>query len=190
MLYDKYKNKIQKIAKAKNTIMFFKFVFLSIFVLIVLFSITLISSKGRLKKGIEMPSTINYGEDYDFNVKTYFNGGLKYFEYRMEGSSEWSKEKPSRVGTYYVRAVTNKFIGSRKSPEYQFKINKTNLDITVTSNTITYGSYPEYTSTGLIKNDKISEITFLFDSFANTKTTATISLDSVKVVDSNGLDVT
>lgn len=50
MLYDKYKNKIQKIAKAKNTIMFFKFVFLSIFVLIVLFSITLISSKGRLKK--------------------------------------------------------------------------------------------------------------------------------------------
>ena len=137
-----------------------------------------------------MPSSINYGEDYEFSVKTFFNGGLQYFEYREENSNEWTKEKPTKVGTYYVRAVTSKFIGNRKSAEYKFSINKVDLNINVTSDTITYGSYPEYSTTGLINRDRISEITFAFDSYGSIKTNANINLDSVKVTDVNGLDVT
>ena len=190
MLYDKYKNKIQKVAKVTNFIYLFRFVFLSIFVLIVLFSITFISSKGRLKKGIEMPTSISYGEDYEFKVKTFFGGGLERFEYRSESSSEWTTEKPTKAGTYYVRAVTHKFVGNRKSSEYKFTINKASLDINITSDTITYGDYPAYSSSGLKNNDSINELTFTFDPYDKVETNVDINLASVKVIDVNGEDVT
>ena len=188
MLYDKYVEKIKKVAKTKGVIMFFKFVFLAIFLLALLFSITFIANKGKLKKGIEMPSEINYGEDYDFSAQTQFGGSVRYFEYRAENSTEWSKEKPILAGNYYVRAITNKFIGKRTSAEFGFTINKTNLDINLTSDTITYGDYPSYSSTGLKNKDSISEIVFNFDSFNLTKTNIGVGL--VKVSDVNGADVT
>ena len=190
MLYDNYKNKIKKIANVKNVLVFFRFVFLAIFVLIVLFVITFVSSKGKLKKGITMPSNINYGEEYNFDVETFFGGGLKYFEYREESQTEWTTEKPVKAGTYYVRAVTNKVFGSRTSAEYKFTINKINLDLIITSDTITYGDYPIYSATGLKNNDRISQITFAFDSFNKSTTNINIDLQSVVVNDSNGNNVT
>ncbi|MCR5461761.1 MAG: hypothetical protein K6E87_01710 [bacterium] len=188
MLYDKYVEKIKKVAKTKGVIMFFKFVFLAIFLLALLFSITFIANKGKLKKGIEMPSEINYGEDYDFSAQTQFGGSVRYFEYRAENSTEWSREKPILAGNYYVRAVTSKFIGKRTSAEFGFTINKTNLEINLTSDTITYGDYPSYSQTGLKNKDSISEIVFNFDSFNLTKTNVEVGL--VKVSDVNGIDVT
>ena len=188
MLYDKYVAKIKNVAKAKGVILFFKFVFLAIFLLALLFSITFIANKGKLKNGIEMPSSINYGEDYEFACKTQFGGSVRYFEYREENSTEWMKEKPTLAGTYYVRAVTSKFVGSRKSSEFKFTINKKDLSIDVTSDKVNYGEYPTYTVTGLKSNDNVNSLTFTYDSF--NKTMTNVSISNVIVTDVNGTDVT
>ena len=188
MLYDKYVDKIKKVAKAKGVVLFFKFIFLAVFLVALVYSITFIANKGKLKDGIEMPSSINYGEDYEFSAKTQYGGDVRYFEYRAENSDEWSKAKPTLAGTYYVRAVSNKFIGSRKSSEYKFVINKQKLDINVSSTTITYGDYPNYSADGLKNKDVVNSLTFTFDSYGKTMTN--VSISDVIVTDVNGEDVT
>jgi len=101
MLYDKYQEKISRTVQTLAVIRRFRVLILTVLITAVVLAASFLLSQGAIYGDEELPDTLVYGEEMDRSAKALFSN-VRY-EYRTEGSTEWTEAEPVRAGTYYVR---------------------------------------------------------------------------------------
>ncbi len=188
MLYNDYKNKMIKAKKFKNIFNIIRWPLLGLVVAAIIAIITINSIKGSSKNGIEINSSYLYGEEINPQCDVKMSNVLRY-EYK-DSSSTWSKNKPLKVGSYEVRAITKGLFGNKVSSKKSFEIIPTNLNIDVDTLIVPYGKYPEAKASGLVNGDKVVGVTYTYDDLSVSNTLVNMTLASIKIVNSLGEDVT
>ncbi|MFA7628625.1 MAG: hypothetical protein WCY37_04460, partial [Candidatus Dojkabacteria bacterium] len=133
---------------------------------------------------VEMPSEIVYGETINESGSAVFSGVL--YEYRAEGETLWTSNKPVRAGNYQVR-VSSKGIFGTKTKQYDVVVKPKVLNLALNEQEIMFGGEPSL-SADLISGDKIAYVSFIFEDISSTQTNVTIN--DLIIEDSNGINVT
>ena len=189
MFYESYVEKILKVAKVKDFFHRFRILFISIFALITLLTSGYLTTKGMIIKEITVSQVVKYGDKIDCDAKALFTR-IEY-EFKHEDSNTWSTIEPTQLGQYEVRAVAKKSFGRKSySDVASFEVLPQALTITIDSNSVIYGDQPSYSTDGLVKGDKIQEIEFTFENVMLTNTNVSLDVDNIKIVNSNGHEVT
>ena len=195
MLYESYEQKMAKIAR------FLKFVFKHLTKIIIAASVviatttTILAVKGTIIGAKDCPESIVYGEELGFSANA-FLGKVKY-EYRLDGTDEWSSEFPILPGTYNVRPFSTSIFGNSRYGKIQtFVINPKNIEINIKTSSMVYGGTPEIESSELKAGDTLYCQDFIFEDGNNQalltpgKANVSPNLDAVVIVDKDGRDVT
>lgn len=205
--YDNYLNRIQKLAKFKNFVHKFRFLFIGLFSLIIAATAGLLIAKGQVTTAMTLPAQIVYGDSYEPTPASAFMSSVSY-EYSLEGSGKWSSEKPVKAGKYLARTVTEKAFGKGYSAPVHFEITPREAEFTIGATSVVYGDVPANCKvSNLVPGNSLvsSELIFKYNSLTANNTNAyavrayagkayidTLYLDqdSVKIVDKNGEDFT
>ncbi len=115
MLYREYQNKMQRVEDFLLKLWHFRFLILAVVVAALTFVITMTSVAGIVSDATECPPEIVYGEENPYRAKAVFQN-VRY-EYRSENSGAWTEDVPRRIGSYWVRAVSE---GAGKKGEAHF----------------------------------------------------------------------
>ncbi len=193
--YDNYKNRIEKLAKVKHVLHKFRFLICGVLALIVGVSVGLMCAKGSYTSGMSLSAqTVNFNEYYEVTAAKAFLASPKEqrIEYSLEGSNEWTTQKPVKAGKYTARTVTKKIAGYSYSSPVTFDILPVDAEFTITSNSVVYGNTPEYTLTPLVSGHKVDESVLVFDyaDYAAASTEVNAVESSLKIVDGSGDDFT
>lgn len=189
--YDGYKNRIEKVAKAKAFIFKYKFLFIGMLAILIGGITALLVMKGTVTSAFVLPEQVIYGDEYSPSDASAFLSGVDY-EYTLQDKEEWTAEKPVKVGKYFVRTVTNRAIGKGYGEPVAFEILKKEASLTFNENetSLIYGDSPEITLEGLVSDyDRIrsADCDFEYDTDDWTVKVSAAS-GSVRIVDKNGED--
>ena len=151
MLYERYEKRAKLFYTTK------KFIYKNrISILIASSIVVLLLSLFMFTKGIvynvEMPSEIVYGETINESGSAVFSKVL--YEYRAEGETLWTANKPVRAGNYQVR-VSSKGIFGTKTKQYDVVVKPKVLNLSLNEQEIMFGGEPSL-SANLISGDKIT----------------------------------
>ena len=192
--YDSYKNRIEKVARVKAVILRFKFLIIGVLAVIIAGVTALLATKGMVTSAMVLPAEITYGDEYSPTAATAFLSGVTY-EYSVQGTDEWSEEKPLKVGKYFARTVTDKAIGKGYGEPVGFEILPKAAEFVLNDTQMTYGTAPsKYSLNGIISGDRIRTVDFIYD-YHDTEEYDDWSVDvfvgagGVRVVNKNGEDM-
>lgn len=186
-MYEEYVKKIKRIASVKNFIVRFRILISSVTLVLVGLLTAFLVSKGHVSSITLNTTNLEYGEKLEYRASSLFSD--VYFEFLVDGA--WTKEEPKVAGTYEIRAVSKGAFSKKYSDSLTYVISKKDLTINVNENqTITYGSMPSVSYDGLIDGDKIVLADILFNYEDLTKSSTNVGISSLKVVNSEGVDVT
>ncbi len=187
MFYDKYEEKIKKVADIKANILKYKLLILTIITLIVAVNITLLSVNGMIIEDLNNVSSIQYGQDLVLESNVLFKDA--YYEYSDSNTNEWSIESPSVPGDYKVRLVSKRSFGflSYGTPQL-FTISPIEVDVKIESSSVVFGSNP-IIAADLIEGDTITQFSVEYENPYSLNTKVTPISDSI-IVMSNDIDVT
>lgn len=191
--YDAYKNKILRIAAIKRFIFKFKVPIIVVLSLIVASLTTFLCVKGTITSNVAVVTeNIIYGENYEIKEAKALFAKIRSYEYLREGESAWSTEKPTLAGKYKVRAVTRGGFKSKRGNEVEFEILPRPVTFAILDDEIVYGSKPADIEFPLVGTDRVSEseLNYEFDGFESENTAVQVELDSVRISNSAGVDVT
>ncbi len=188
MDYDSYKLRINKINNIKNNILRFKWLIISILVLIIIAFSTYASLKGRVMH-VSYSNTLTYGDNYTIECNNFFESS-NTLEYAKEDEDEWTKDKPVLTGKYKFRVISNGLFKKRISKNYYFEIDKRELLIDVIDTEIIYGKTPTYETLGFVDGDNLTSLTFNYKDKTLSNTLVNLELDSVSIVNASGENVT
>lgn len=187
MLYQRYENRIKKIAKIRVAIYKYRVpILIGISVILILIGWLLIK-KGTIEEDLSLSSpTVTYGEDYSASAKTFMTEP----EYQFKAADgEWTDGLPELVGDYKIRLKSRRTFGFYSYGEEQdFCINKKKFSVNY-GNNIYYGEDP-VKGFNVISGDEVK-------SYALTKNilyvgTTSVGLEnySVQIVNAENVDVT
>ncbi len=187
MLTEVYKNKI------KRYLAFYKFIYRFRILLIILACVivgvtsTLLSLKGLVIDTLKI-SDVQYGEKLTYSSTGLFDNYIHY-EFKKDGSNEWSQNVPKLVGKYQIRGVSkNIFGGFYYGKPQNFEINPKICDVTVSEKVSTYGDIPTM-NFNLLSGDEIVDLNFTYNSYGDNYANVSFDKDSVVVVNKSGEDV-
>lgn len=181
--YDQYENRIKKVAKFRNFMNKYKFLFIAVFALVVAAVATLLSLKGSLSGEIVISSSV-YGESYsDPEGVSAFWSDVSY-EFAREESGEWTEEKPVKAGKYNVRAVSSKTIGKGYGKIASFEIAPREVEFSIVSESVEYGGVPKDISLELLSGDRLdrNSLLFVYDDYVSERTGVDLDESSVKII--------
>ena len=216
--YDKYQNRIKRVAAVKNFIVRFRALFITLFAVLIAASLALMFTKGMITKSIILPDKIVYGDDYGSEIQQpkAFLSGVEYQFKRIKDENdaksaakysltddevseeteeeEWTHDLPTYAGRYLVRMVTNKIFGKSYSTPKEFEIETKHVDFVITGNSVIYGEMPkegEYEFT-TVKGDNFDKdaVRFKYEDPAADSTVVWADKDSFRIYNSKGEDVT
>ncbi|MDE5548525.1 MAG: hypothetical protein K2J30_05980, partial [Clostridia bacterium] len=188
--YDRYKDKIAKLAAVKNFVVRFRALFIAAFALIIALVAAFLATKGIITSDISLlQADIQYGDVYDLKPAKALFSSVRY-EYSPEDSEDWNAEKPDKAGKYRVRTVTNKAFGVGYGKPLSFEIAPRPTEIEIKQESVVYGDDPSNFTCSLVNGDKLSVVGFRFDSFATDITSVCANADSVVITNAAGEDVT
>lgn len=192
--YDNYKNRIQKLAKAKRILHKFRFVICGALALIVGTSVGLMVAKGSYTSGMSLSAqSVMFNEDYEVEAAKAFlcSSSEQYVEYRAE-NGDWTRKKPVKAGKYSARTVTRKLVGYNYSSAVDFEILPVEADFTITGTSVTYGSAPAFTVPQLVSGHSVdkSALQFEYAVYGAPSTEVNVVESSIKIVDESGDDFT
>lgn len=191
--YDQYKNRIQKIAKMRKFVLKYKFLFLAVFLIIVATTCSLLVSKGAVMGETVLSSMqINYGDLYEVTPASAFLSSTS-IEYSAVGTDIWTAEKPQIAGKYLARTVSEKTIGHGYGKAVEFEILPIESEFIILSDSVVYGGIPaKYQLSNLVGTDSLLEedLQFVYDDATAAVSDVTVDLQSIKIVDENGVDRT
>ncbi|MCM1546446.1 MAG: hypothetical protein NC033_05360 [Clostridiales bacterium] len=192
--YDNYKNRIEKLAKAKRILHKFRFLICGVLALIVGTSVGLMVAKGSYTSGMSLSAqTIAFNEDYEVSAASAFlaSPSEQRIEYRLEGG-DWTSEKPVKAGKYSARTVTKKLVGYSYSPAVSFEILPLDAEFTVTGGSVTYGGVPDFTLPQLVAGHRVdkSSLQFTYAEYGAPSTEVNAVESSLKIIDASGDDFT
>ena len=188
--YDKYKNKIAKLAAVKNFVVRFRALFICVFALIVALITAFLATKGMVIDDFTLSKAdIVYGDSYEIRPAKALFSSVRY-EFAPEDSEDWSAAQPDKAGKYRVRTVTDKAFGVGYGKPLSFEIAPKPTEISIKQETVVYGDDPSNFHCELVNGDTLSVVGFRFESFATDVTNVSANAESVVITDKNGEDVT
>jgi hypothetical protein len=156
MLYENYKNKIERIAKIRDFIIKYRAIFITILAIILAGVIALLSYIGSFTSPLTCNNNVVYGNSVQCTQEAFLSNVT--YEYKINDT--WQTEKPIYPGEYLVRGVSKNGFGFRRySEETTFKIIPKNVDLFVKNQKTTYGDKPILYG-NLINGDKVEGGTF------------------------------
>ena len=207
--YDIYKNRIRKIAAVKNFIVKFRILIISVICLILAAVTALLVIKGIVVDGVTLPAQIIYGDLYEPEGGKALLSDVR-FEYAYKsprGDTKsaaksavaggdglvWSEVKPDKAGVYYIRTVTDKAFGiTGYGSPVEFEIKPKTVEFLILDEAVVYGADPDEYVFDLVGGDKliVSGLKYDFSGFEADVTNVCANADSVKIIGSEGDDVT
>ena len=140
--YDNYERKIKKITRVLKLLFRHK-IKIALGILAVIISAVLmtvavsafLAVQGTILSDDENYATqIVYGDDLDYSANALL---CKVgYEYRAEGSDDWSEEFPLDPGNYEVRAVANAMVGKRYGEERPFTVMPKEITVRIVGNIV------------------------------------------------------
>ena len=100
--YDNYKNRIEKLAKARRTAHQFRFLIAGVLTLILGTAVGLMVAKGTYTSGMVLSAeTVVFNQPYEITPAKAFlaPASSQKIEYSAD-NSDWSGEKPVKAGKY------------------------------------------------------------------------------------------
>lgn len=188
--YDRYKNKIAKLAAVKNFVVRFRALFISGFALILALIAAFLATKGMVTSDFSLSQAdILYGDSYEIRPAKALFSSVSY-QFAPEGSEEWSDKLPDKAGKYLARTVTSKAFGTGYGKPLSFEIAPRPTEIAITEDSIVYGDDPDSFTCTLVNGDTLSVVGFRFDSFASDVSNVSANAESVVITNRAGEDVT
>lgn len=188
--YDKYKNKIAKLAAVKNFVVRFRALFICAFALIVALISAFLITKGMVINDFSLSKAdIFYGDSYEIQPAKALFSSVRY-EFAPEDSEQWSETLPDKAGKYRVRTVTDKAFGTGYGTPLSFEIAPKPTEISIKQDSVVYGNDPSNFTCELVNGDTLSVVGFRFESFASDITNVCANADSVVITNKAGEDVT
>lgn len=189
MLYQEYKKKVLKFVKILETIRKYRVLIITVTSIILLLIASFLATKGIIYGQSLSSSELIYGDEYNFSAKSLFSS--VQYEYKQEGSTEWTNEKPTRVGTYQVRAMGKASFGQyRYGDEFTFVILHRAINVEVSEETICYGDTPSILCDNLAPNNVVQCLKFNYADLTQSSTTVTPDANNIIITDSKGENVT
>ena len=189
MRYQQYKNRMLKIRKVIDFFYRFRFVFAGAITAIVAASITLDVTRGNITETTEFKIAYQYGEEIECSGSA-FMGNVTY-EFRRKGDTEWSEEKPIYPGQYEARAKSKGNHGYKYSEETSFTITPYHSLFEIKGSSVNFGDDSPELSYDLLPGDHLNEDYIVeYADKTKTKTTASININSLKIYNSDNVDVT
>ncbi len=193
--YDNYKNRIEKLAKAKRIIHKFRFLIIGALALVIAVSVGLMLAKGSYMSAMTLSAqNISFNESYEVTPAKAFLASARSqrVEYSIEGSDEWTTEKPVKAGKYLARTVSPKIVGYSYSTPVAFEITPLDANFEILGDSMVYGELPEYYTTGLISGHSVDTqaLDFAYDNYGADSTRVDVVQSSFKIIDRNGEDFT
>ena len=187
MKYDKYVKKVKKAIKTQNFILKHKMIFVAIASILLVLSASYLFTAG-IVTDVELPTTFTYGEEIQVKGNAMFRQVT--YEYKYEGTDEWTQEEPTMPGNYEVRAVATKLIGGVSySAPAPFVIGPKEVDVNVVSGYVAFGDKPSLTA-NLIEGDYIYYADFEYADYTSKSTIASVIEESIIIHNALGEDVT
>ena len=189
MRYQQYKNKMLRIRKVIDFFYRFRFVFAGAIAAIVATSIVLDTTRGNIIETSSFEKTYKYGEPITYSGSAFM--GKVTYEFRRKGEEEWSEETPKYAGEYEARAKSQGSHGYKYSAETTFKIEPYETTFTIKNDRINFGDESPELAYTLLPGDRLEE-TYKVDYLDKTAetTTASINTQSLKIFNSDNVDVT
>lgn len=190
MLYERYEQKMQKIASVKNNVIRFRIPLIAIACMLFLTLTVLLSVKGMITTDIESVSDITYGTKISVYAESLF--GDVDFEYRLVNSRslDWSEEEPILPGVYEVRASSKRTIGTSYGEPVEFTILPIESNLKVKESSIVFGDSFNFVA-DLIDGDYFVSGDVLYEDYY-TLSSQIVSpiIETVVIYNKDGVDVT
>ena len=188
MLYQEYKNKMQKLVRILEVIRRFR-----VLIIFVVLSATLLLLGFLITKGMVFDTDLGeesftYGEEIDFSAKSLFS--RVGYEYKYE-DSDWTTQPPRNVGEFKVRAYGKNIFGKQRyGKEFSFTVTKKVVELEIKEEAIGYGETPTPKIDGLEFGDAVFCTEYIYGDRTQAATVVTPVLSSVKITNTDGNDVT
>lgn len=187
MLYQDYKDKINRRFKIRGILRKYRVPIISAISLIIMLVASFIATKGMVFGDSLETNKIEYGNKPSFTASAVFSD-VRY-EFSPANEDKWTTTVPALMGNYKMRVVANGVFGERFSDEQAFSIVPRRISVVANTPTIMYGEKPGVTAS-LAFNDRVVCGEFVFDDSTKQKTNVTPVKESVTVIDKDGKDVT
>lgn len=143
MLYQSYKNKLDKRNKIILRLWKLRFIICAVLLLGVA-ATTLMCITGNVFAE-NFKTEIYYGESLEPSAKALFKPVS--YEYRAAGQEEWQSQAPRLAGEYEVRAYSNDISGSKRCGKvHSYKILPVAAEVVIVEDAIDYGAEPHCTA--------------------------------------------
>lgn len=190
MIYEKYKAKIEKLAKAFKIVKRFRFPIIAVLVFVVAITTTLLATRGIILHE-DKPNNIVYGDPFTYDVNAFMSDVT--YEYYNEELGKWTTEAPTSVGEHRVRArAEGSFGGKRYGKEHTYTIAPRMAEVEITSKSIIYGNDPQI-KVELVEGDEIRSVDFDYQGLSGNiadQVQVTPILESIEVYNEEGVNVT
>ena len=187
MLYQDYKEKINKRVKIRKVLRKYRVAIISAISLIVMLTGAFMVTKGMIVGDTLENCKIEYGNEPVFEASAIFSD-VRYEFATLEGT-EWSSDAPFHLGEYKMRVISNGVFGERYGDEQYFSIVPRKISVVSSTDTVVYGEVPGV-SASLAFDDRVECDQFAFEDDTQVKTVVTPVKSAVRVKDKNGKDVT
>lgn len=186
MLYDKYKAKVQKIAKALGVIKRFRVLIISVLVFVTATVTGLLATRGIVYGGESGALEIVYGTELECDAKAFM--GSTYYEFYDPATGVWSQNFPAAPGTYKIRATAKATFGKRHGEEREFIVNKKTITLKVAESRLVYGDTPTLQAEFAAGDSATSN--FEYTGLLTDNVQVTPIQSSVRILNAEGKDVT
>ena len=157
MLYDRYHDKMKRVAAALRKLYALLPLIIIALVLTVMAGCAMIATKGIIVLETDCPAEVVYGEKTGYHAVVLW--GIPTYEYRAagEGDEAWTRQKPVYPGDYQVRAYGRTSLFFKNYTEvHDFTIVPRRISLTLADDTMTYGDDLPKVTADLAKGDKLS----------------------------------
>lgn len=191
MRYEKYQNRIAKMADVLRMILQRWQLFLLLIISIIALTSAFVVFRGSVIF-VDCAPTVAYGDEIDCQATALFS--KTHIEY-LNAAGEWTKEAPVLPGTYQLRVVGKGFFGEKVGRAISFTVQKKQLAVHTLDGTVIYGENPQlsgdlaYQDVILCNRFEMGSITVQNGAEA-LSVTALPDASSIIIHDANGNDVT
>ncbi|MDE6441719.1 MAG: transglutaminase-like domain-containing protein [Clostridia bacterium] len=187
MLYEQYRSRIAKVADVLGAIRKYRILIILICAFIAALTATLLGVSGIVYDMSECPAEVVAGEELPYRAGAIFNHVT--YEFSVNGSNEWTEQKPARPAEYLVRCVSNDIAGKpRYGKTHAFTIIPRTVVVTADCSSAVYGELPPVKAQ-LLYSDTITCSEFTYSDYTTATTTVEPVAEAICAYDENGNDV-
>lgn len=183
MLYQSYKQKLNRLTARFSSIWRFRILILCVIIAIIALIATLLCITGNVY-GFTCSSTVCYGDDLQVEASAIFR--TPSYQFRTE-EGQWTEDRPTQAGSYEVRAVAYGIGGPKYSQPLSFTIVPRQVELTIDENDLVYGESIGVEA-ALAYDDYIAQFTVDYHLSDGNYSVTQVLAESV--LNSDGTDVT